>query len=358
MKQLSDLLEEAARQDAPPLRHTVDDVVIAGKRRTTRRNFGWASVAAVAVAAAIGVPQLLIPRAPEPVPLLVAPATTTSAPSAAAAPKAAYSFKGYAAGRLRVADPTGWRLADQNAEIRRGATTVGTLTVYNGGVDPRRVYRDGTVTTTDPVGGHPAVLIVPKDGEAADAMLAWEYGRGAWATVAMLEPNAERDARQVAEAFRSSPAYDVTIPLRAGTVPPGYQIMSVTVGGGEATVLVAPAAAVRLMLLDPDRRYPSAKFGNAFSGLVFELHPRTTGFLKPTGSKVVCETYENATNGQPCAKLAADGRYVVEAHGPATSKRADAIAMLGGVTVADPADPSTWYPLDKAFPASAQPYRD
>ncbi|MFF5080748.1 hypothetical protein ACFY36_27150 [Actinoplanes sp. NPDC000266] len=356
MKQLSDLMEEAAWQDAPPLRHTVDDVVTAGKRRTRRRNLGWASVAAAAVAVAIGVPQILTSRDAEPMPLLVAPATT-SAPPVAATPRAAYSFKGYTAGEFRVADPTGWRLADQHAEILRGTESAGTLTVYNGGVDPRRVYRDGTITVVDPVGGHPAVLIVPKGGASRDAMLAWEYAKGAWAMVALNDPNTESDARRVAEAFRPSPAYDVTIPFRAGSVPSNYRIMSVTTGGGEVSVLVAPAAAVRLMLRDPERKYPTAEFGNAFTGLVFELHPRATGFLKPTGSKVVCETYENATNGQPCAKLAAQGRYVVEAHGPATSKRAEAIAMLAGVTVTDPADPSTWYPLEKAFPASAQPFR-
>ncbi|XVV12991.1 hypothetical protein ACQP2X_01145 [Actinoplanes sp. CA-131856] len=358
MKQLSDLMEEAARQDAPPLRHSVDDVVSAGKRRKIRRNAGWASVVAVAVAAAIGVPQALTPRAVEPAPPPAAPATVTSAPPVVAAPKVAYRFKGFAAGKFRVADPSAWRLADQHADILRGAESVGTLTVYNDGVDPRRVYRDGTITKIDPIGGHSAVRIALADGGAAGPMLAWEYEKGAWAMVALREPGTEHDARQVAEAFRSSPAYDVTIPFRASSVPSGYRIMSVAVSGDDVTVLVAPAEVVRLMLLDPDRQYPSAKFGNTFPGLSFDLHPRATGYLKPTGTKVVCETYENAVNGQPCAKLAAQGRYVVEAHSTPKSKRAEAIALLAGVTVADPADSSAWYPLEKAFPASAQPFRD
>lgn len=51
-----------AMPDAPPLRHDIEYVLAAGRRRRRNRTAGWAIVAVVALAAAIGVPQIAARR--------------------------------------------------------------------------------------------------------------------------------------------------------------------------------------------------------------------------------------------------------------------------------------------------------
>ncbi|XVU25692.1 hypothetical protein ACQPZJ_01140 [Actinoplanes sp. CA-054009] len=343
MKHLSDLMEEAARQDAPPLRRSVDEVVAAGRRRQRRQTAAWVSVAAVAVVAAIGVPQVLTPRAESVNPPAGSP---PASPSATRSSEVAYTFRGFAAGRFRVADPTAWRPAVQQADILDGAMPVGNLTVYNDGVDPRRIYPDAQVTAADPVGGRQAVTI-----SATRTMLAWEYADGQWALAASAQDMSLSDARQVAEAFKPSPAHAITVPLRVRSLPEGYRVAAVTIVGENAVVTLAPEAVARAIQDHPNHRTDVG----VLKGLGFEIHPRSSSIVKPTGREVLCTETAGA---QSCAKLVAGSRYVVQANGAPTSTRVEARRLLDAVSVTDPAVPSTWVALNEAFPASAQPYRD
>ncbi|GAA0521741.1 hypothetical protein Ade02nite_63960 [Paractinoplanes deccanensis] len=348
MKQLSDLMREAVQTDAPPLRHSVDDVVAAGKSRTRRRAAGWTSLAVVAVVAAIGVPQAVLHRA-GPARPDIAPAT--SAPPNAEPPTVAYTFKGYTAGDLRVADPNVWRLDLEEAAVVRGEETVGSLDVYRAGVDPRRIYHFEKVTATDPIEGRPAVVI--GDG-ALRERLAWQYAPGAWAVAAPRDQTPLDELRQLAEAFRPSRAYGVTVPFRAA-VPGGLRIISITTSGDRARVTAATDKLFRRMLADQDRQNPEGAYDNVSDGLTLEIGPSSSSPLRPAGTKAICTEPAHA---QPCVKFVAGDRYVVQAQGPPTATRADVAGLLDGVSVTDPADPSTWVPADEAFPASALPPRN
>src|SRR6185295_2589444 len=103
--EMSDLLHQAA-QDPPPPRYDVEDVVRAGKRRQRRRRTGWAVGAALAVAVAVTVPQI-VTHPPRRV-------TTAGKPRAIN-----FTFGGYTTGRFSVSTPFRWTLAGMSAEIRK-----------------------------------------------------------------------------------------------------------------------------------------------------------------------------------------------------------------------------------------------
>ena len=235
---LSELLD-----DAPPAGFDVDDAVRAGKRLRFRRRAGVVIAAVVAVAAAIGVPQALSRRAAEPLP------ATPSAPSAVT-----YTYRGYTAGAFRVADPSRWRLSDESSVIFQGQSVTGRLSVYRPGVDP---FGSLEVTPAAPVAGRPAYG--PKSGPA---MLAWTLPDDATAVLAGGPAMTERDLRQVAEAFKAAPAYAVTIPFTASSVPKGFRVVSIESAAADTTsVTLAPDATYQEMMARPDRRCVSGAKG-------------------------------------------------------------------------------------------------
>ncbi|MFG1996524.1 hypothetical protein ACGFJ7_41755 [Actinoplanes sp. NPDC048988] len=334
MKQLSDLMEEAARADAPPLRHTVDDVVSAGKRRTRRRAVGWASVAAVAVVAAIGVPQAALHRA-EPAHPFIAPAT--SAPPTATSPKVAFTFKGFTAGKFRVADPYGWDLDQQGARIFLGAEEVGYLNVYRPGVDPRRRYFDQGVAT-GPVRGRPAFVLTSRPTPP----LIWQYAPGAWAELEPADRRLWSDLRPVVEAFQLSLPYDVSIPFRSAFAFKGFQITSVSLRSHLALVQMSPTSSVRRALADPDY-----KIDGGDPSVFIDITDR----VDLANSDAECK---DGRLGRSCYRKTADGRYLMSVVAPSSSK-GEVAQVLGGLSPTDLGNPATWVAVDEAFPASALP---
>ena len=179
---LSDLLE-AAHSTAPAARYTVDDFVVAGRRRKRRRNAGWAVAAVVAVAVAVGIPQVLL-RHDDAGPLPATPAPPTRPLN--------YLFESYTVKgqeqdlTLTVGDPEWVGVNNQNTYIVRATPRnrmpkrVGDLTVFRTGFDASRNWADATVTATEPIGGRPAFFAVPSrpaaDGpEVPDRLLIWQY---------------------------------------------------------------------------------------------------------------------------------------------------------------------------------------
>ena len=374
--QLSELFDEA-RADAPPARYDVEDAVRAGRRHRRRRQAGWGALAAVAVAAAIGVPQLTAGAAdqsrrvavpgtspaararatPGPaasvlgVPVPGVSASGASAPGASApggsapagpgpgssAPAVAFTFRGYTAGPFEVQAPHSWRLADQGANIRKDGRQVGFLWMYRPGIANTFARIKGAqVAAADPVDGRTAYLATaPATGGAPrDIYLAWDQPDGGMAVMGSWQGRMTiRELRQVAEAYRPAVAYPVRIPLRVSDLPAGYRAVAITATAG---------AGVSLQLSSPaELREQMASAGRdprpgPFPGLTVAITSPSEGPL--------CD----------CAKAVDGGRYVVEVRG---AEPADARALLSTVEVADVDDPSTWYPISEALPASAQPPR-
>lgn len=341
--ELFELLAEA-RADAPSPRYDVDDAVAAGRRLRRRRTAGWSIAAAVAVAAAIGVPQI-VTRGPA---RRIAPAPPVATSPAPGSPVTfGYSFRGYDAGGYRVSDPTSVDIAGSMARVSRigaaGETFDGaTLQVYLPGLDPLARYPSATVTETDPIKGRRAFFVKTNDPHVApgEEWFGWEYADDA---VALLRPDpygmSRENLRLVAETFVQIPDQPVKLPFRVGHVPNGYRVISVS----GSSVRMIPAATAIKRMAEPDHGPSKSEDGQPYWNVGINLGNPSTGTVVRTG-KEGCDV-------EGCYHVVAGTDLQMTVGGSVS--RAEIRETLDSITVADPDDPSTWYPVDDAVPAPA-----
>ncbi|MBM2617937.1 hypothetical protein JIG36_20475 [Actinoplanes sp. LDG1-06] len=239
---LSDLLE-----DAPPPRFTVDDFIRAGRRRRRRRNAGWAIAAVVAVAIAIGVPQILTRPPSHPVNPVPTPTRALDR-----------LFKTYQVGDLTVGDPEWVGVNNQTTYIGRDRPpgrplrAVGILNVYRAGFEPTRAWAE-KVTPTDPIGGRPAYFAAARPARDNGIwkpvrVLVWQYADNATAVVTAYDRYLgldDAEMRAVASRFvlQATPQ-----PIRqrytVSWTPPGLRLAAVEYSmRGPGSVVFVPEAA-------------------------------------------------------------------------------------------------------------------
>jgi hypothetical protein len=331
--EMRDLLVEA-KADPPPARYGVDDVLSAGRRRQRRRGAGWAIVAVVAVAAAIGVPQILT-RWP-------APTIEPAPPSLGSLVSFDYPFQGYVAGEYQVYDPTTVDISGAIAKVSRTdgdpyAFDGATLHVYRPGLDPLAAYPDPVITEADPIKGRRAFLIRPNRLPAAEhPELGWEYADGA---VAILRPEsggmAPAAMRQVAEGFTRQPDRPVRLPFRVGHVPDGYRLIGVAAMG----VLLLPADAAAERMAQPDRG--PARSDQARPEPIVKIN------MDPAAST---RTGATGCDAGGCYRTV-DGDWQLAMSG--SIEPAEMTRTLASITMADSPTPAGWLLVHDAVPASA-----
>jgi hypothetical protein len=254
-----------AKGDAPPARHSVDEIIAAGRRRR-RRAFAYRVGGAGMVAAAVATAAVLVSvnltvaggQGTLVLPAVAPPTPTTPAPS----PPFTFTFGGYQVGGYRVLAPDEVTPAYQAAGVMRdveganGKVTTryaGSLTVYQPRMfDPAR-FRTGTRLTVhgreafqaklqrQPLGtwdGGVEVFTTPGKAKpktfTVDA-LAWQYAPDAWA---VLEGELSGDANgfPVADQLKVAERFAVTsgdlvrarLPFRTGHLPAGFTLQSVS----------------------------------------------------------------------------------------------------------------------------------
>jgi hypothetical protein len=353
MKQLSDLLDNA-RAETPPARYDLDDVVAAGRRRQRRRATGWATATSVAVAAAIGLPQVVTPSA-APAPR---PAATSAAPAARPA-AVEYTFAGFTTGEFEVVDPTVWQLSGETAEIHRSSgTEAGSLTVFRPGVDPISGYKIAPkVTDAEPVNGRRAFHIEPATapGGPAEYRFAWEYADDALAVVAPTEAAMTRaELRQVAEAFTTAPPHPVTLAFRVAALPDGYKLVTAAGdprSGQRSVVNLVPEDVAKARLAQPGRGRAPGERAEANRLISIRLSTGPRGVLT-VPDKPGCADAVRGMGGACSAPVAGSNTEITVLGGPAVSQ-GELRKVLDVVEAADPARPATWWPVSSAIPASA-----
>jgi hypothetical protein len=343
---LSELLE-----DAPPARYGVDDAVRAGKRLRFRRRSTVVLAAVMAVAAAIGVPQITAHSAGR------SPAPVAPAPSV---PQ--YTFRGYDAGELRVSNPYRWTPAQETAYVWLGSDAVGSLRVYHPGVE---IEDRGAAKRTPiaDIGGRSAYLL---EGNGL-LRLIFDLAGGAHAEVESSSPKLKRERlSQVAEAFRPVAPYPVTVAMSSEYVPPGYLLVGVS-GPEETRVNVnsqaefAPAAAVQAALNSPSRSLLDV-FGKRPDRYFLTLEPiqgATEGVQlvsanAPARGTAGCAVSKPGVPSDPAycsVDVGQAQRWSLSVMGP---DNAEARKMLDATTpVPDLTNRASWLTADQAFPASA-----
>ncbi|BEL10410.1 hypothetical protein Q0Z83_086010 [Actinoplanes sichuanensis] len=336
MKPLSELMQEQIRTDAPPLRHTVDDVLAAGRRRERRRNSGWALAAVVAVAAAIGVPQLA-GRHPEPTPPPPAATTPAPAPSRGDQIPSAARFTGYQVKKYRVGTPTIFSLGYTFASVMpiKGLHGGGDLRVFEPGVDPIARMGIGARTAADPIRGRPASTFTAPGPKAG---LIWEYADGASAVLTADLETTQDVLREVAEGFRLGSETPVTVAFKVGYVPAGFRLFSVSQDEKFSLAHFLPTDDVARQLTGPGR-LPFADIG------------LTKGDLQLIMSQVpVPGDIPDCAHDACRARLVLPGgRYQLDVSG--SISEAEAQKVLDSVVLSAPEDHATWIPVEEAVPA-------
>ncbi|WP_328464339.1 hypothetical protein OHA21_40520 [Actinoplanes sp. NBC_00393] len=338
MRQLSDLLREA-KVEAPPLKYDVDDVVAAGRSRRRRRNSGWALAAVVAVAASIGVPQLLArPEArPAIVPAVPSPSATSNLLSLSELSQP------YAVGNLRVQRPDTVGLDGSMAEIRRSGREVGRLWILPLGII-KFPWGTGTTVGTATVDGRPAKWMRTTSGDDGPEYLQWEYADGATAVVWPGLEMSRAEAQTVAEGFVPAPAQPARIGFRVDELPGDYRLITAgtVIGRVEPmrlTFLTSQAAEARLR----DAQVFGSNTERPGKSLTVSLTPAAES--KYPDGKVQCVDLD-------CYRWDKGAGVLFQARG---DNVADLRQVLRSVTpAADLDDRGTWFPVDDAVPVSAR----
>ncbi|MEV4275950.1 hypothetical protein [Actinoplanes xinjiangensis] len=337
MKPLSELMQEQIRTDAPPLRHSVDDVVAVGRRRVRRRNSGWTLAAVVAVSAVIGVPQL-VSRHPEPIP--PPPAATTPAPVPVRGDRipSTVRFSGYQTASYRVDEPTSFNLGFTSTNVLPRKTTGlddffrgATLWVFEPGVDPAARIRLGELTAAEPINGRPAHVFT---AAGSGAGLIWEYADGASAILAS-DPNgpAVDGLREVAEGFRLAAERPVRLAFKVGYLPDGFQLSNVAQDQRFSHAIFLPTEVVRKHLTG---------LGNRLVGVDL-----TKGNIQ-LGLSEISVPGRNPDCDSVACRVLPGGRYQLSISG--TLSETDAQKVLDSAVAYTPDDQSTWMPVERAVP--------
>jgi len=223
---------DLATSEAPPLRHSADDIVRAAQRRRRRRrgaivSGGAATAAAIAVAAATVVPNL-VPTASSPE---VAGGPPKAAPPQApgplrvAADPFTFTFTGYDVGRFHVKAPLVASTAYQIAPVYSDSSEslAAYLVVYRpGAFKPDGLHNPRKLT----IAGRPALLQELTDIRF-HKVLAWQYRDGAWATLETYADAADdpspADLEKIALALAPAGPAPVKLPFKMTYVPAGFK---------------------------------------------------------------------------------------------------------------------------------------
>jgi hypothetical protein len=388
---MHDLLQQAradALSEAPPMRRDVEQVVAAGRSRVARGRLlrlGAGAGTAAAVAAAIALPHAFAgPSAPHavaasaPVPASPAAGTAVAAgPAVYPRSEFQYGFKGYRAGVFTVSAPVLVTPGYQESYVRRGAET---FDLYDGDRPDRiaasapgssarlTVFRPGAFQPTRFAGGEavrvgdrpglyaPGVHYEPGDDSPSRGALAWQYADNAWATVASVTADGYSKAEflQIAAGLTAAPATAATVPLKLGWVPAGYRLTSVGATDDFPSGAVYMVSSLRLIVTRP-----------AYTGLTATVDAAATGsptvrvsvypveFTDASHRQPGRAAYCNPGNPHLCYRMTADGRYLVEADSDDALTSKDLLGLLDGAALADPARPSTWFPVHEAVPGAS-----
>jgi hypothetical protein len=392
--QLRELVDTVTAGE-PPLAHSADDIVAAGRRAERRRRAGLASAGAaglvvVAVAGAFGLPLLTGPNATGPDPGRAAAAAAVPEPAAFD-----FTFKGYDVGTFHVKDPVVVSAAYQLSSIyldgrftndesvgdiseaesaanRSRPRLNAFLTVYRpGAFDPKGIENGTELTvagrravqaTTQVFGEPPAV-------PGGDKLLAWEYADNAWATVTSQSNDADEpsfaDLATLVPGLKQSPARPATLPFTVGHVPDGYQAVQVgshastglggiylardgVYGGVEYTREAPPATG----LTEPWEQSGQPPRIGTFTITVL---PGEKANAPVEAGKTACFTWH------ACSVMSADGKVVIEvsAGGAGTPSRrstpgrtdlsdAELTKIAKSVKLANLEKDSTWTPASQA----------
>lgn len=252
---------DLAASEAPPQRNSIDDIIAAGERVARRRRAGRiatgvAGLAAVAVAAAIAVPNL-VGRGSDGTgggAQAGSPGGTTVAQNAPKdwafpAQPFTFTFKGYDVGKFHVSDPLSATPAYQIADLvvdgleppttpdpRKGPMpslppqpkVTGYLVVYRpGAFDPDKLT--GTRKLT--VAGRPALSLTQKR-PATQYVLAWEYADKAWAAIYTYPRNDSyvtvEELVTVAAGLKPADPVAVKVPFTMSYVPADWRPVTAT----------------------------------------------------------------------------------------------------------------------------------
>jgi hypothetical protein len=339
--EISELLEEA-QAGAPPLRYDVDYVWAAGRRRRRRRTAGWAIAAVVAVAAAIGVPQ-------------IASHSAAPVPVAPAVPKPEFTYRGFDVGVLHVTSPQIWDLARQYSEIREGKEPIGTFNVYRPGVRMQENGRYKRVPAGD-VNGRPANFL-EENGKVF--RLEFEYADDAYAQLLLIGPEQRRDEMlQVARAFRQTDPYPVTLGFRSEYIPAGYQLVGLAgpvEGRVSSQAEFVPADQAEIMLSRPDRQLPTAP-GKGSTEKTFSITLETTGGDvrgdSPERTEANCTSPAVNSPRAMCQVWISGGKWFLDASGPGGTYSEVRKMIDAATVVTDPKNTATWLAVDRALPES------
>lgn len=267
MRDMHELLQ-IAREEAPPARFGVDDIVAAGRRRRrwalAQRIGGIGTVAAAVVTAGVLVAGNVVLSPGGSAEQPAAPVTAgkkTGAPDEPApfvldAEPFTFTFDRYEVGGYTVLAPYSVNLGYQRTSIVRYGENypkdkddiefVGDLTVYRPGVFKPDRFLAGTKLTVQGRDAYQTQLKrmlsnqINGDGEFVNGeelpydALAWQYGTDAWAVIEQFigrlgEADFPRaDQLALAEGFRLRTGEPVKarVPFRPGHLPAGFELLA------------------------------------------------------------------------------------------------------------------------------------
>ncbi|MEV6492946.1 hypothetical protein AB0M20_30635, partial [Actinoplanes sp. NPDC051633] len=269
---------DAVTADEPPMVHTADDIVAAGRRAERRRRAGFASAGAaglvvVAVAGAFVLPSIGAEQGSTAGQGSGAQSAVAGAGSKGAgaqwtdAPPFTFTFQGYDAGKFHVQNPivasTAYQIAsvyedgrtsndksvsgdevpemdlDKMLEQKKTAkpepTLYAYLTVYRPGAFDAKGIKGGRSLTVD---GHKAVRATLPTGldpenapDPGNKLFAWEYAANAWAVVTSISNDAEDPSfeglSELVAGLKPSAPRPATLPFTVGYVPSGYEPLQI-----------------------------------------------------------------------------------------------------------------------------------
>ena len=396
--QLRDFVDTVTAGE-PPLSHSVDDIVRAGRRAQRRRRAGFASAGAAGLVAVVVAGAFALPS-PAPARHTAAHRTGVAAPAATgnevawtdAAPFT-FTFQGFDAGKFHVQNPivasTAYQIAsvymdgadsndkpstddspslsmEEMLERKKNAkpSIYAYLTVYRpGSFDPSGI-RNGEETTVD---GHRAVratLPVGLDPENAitpsNKQLAWEYDDDAWAVVTSISSSESSpsfdDLNALLGGLEPSAVTPATIPFTVGYVPAGFEPVQTGThalpgldgianarGGDYGGATFAKPAPATTGLSAPFDQGTEAGVRNSFSIFVT---PSGNSNQKAEPGSVRCYA------GGFCNVWSADGKVQIQVSNQATGANlpeSELKKVAQSVEPADVTDPTTWHQADEAL---------
>jgi hypothetical protein len=378
---------DLATSDAPPLRHSVDEIVGSGRKRQRRQRATWATagaagLVAVAVAATATLPSLTADHkgnngsVAAPAAANVAPAKKAPQAFTAAAPFT-FTFKAFDAGRFHVQNPivasTAYQIASVYAdgmvsndkavdpkdlpktladkEKGKGTPTLyAYLTLYRAGAFNPYGIKGAQWLKID---GHQAIQAANVPNGVNHRVLGWQYADNAWAVVDSFgadenNPSATQLQALVGGLSASEPAA-ATVPFTMNYVPAGYT--AVEIGSHAMSGLNGVA---------------SARDGD-FGGAVFaKPAPKTTGLTSPFGGvdgsdlpgsfQIFVTPSQNSNqqlkgkapaepkcySGGFCNLWSSDGKVQVQVSSGGRLSNSEMSKVAKGIKLADVHDDATW----------------